>query len=829
VARCPPIECCTADDFEAARNLQNEWTELAKKDEGLIKDSRVSLASCLYVVLKGRETKETSFPPPPPPSSPGVQVPITADIIQAYECPILKGFFQDVTNMFQSSKAHDWFQRLFRDENAAEQAFGCFKTLEANFIVGIMLFKKLKKIMRELKDKKFLTAAEVSELTYPCWVLFLILSRHMMQEGKCMDIFPCFKMLVACLRATLLCVLPKVSAGGSFARRKEDKQTLSNQIMQTACLTGDVVDLLGREVEEIEEATEKLLESESSWEGRGLKEWIKLLDKTLTAHLALQPLNLLDCRLLALREDLVDIEPSQASGRAGSNSDQDVSDARTVSSNAPSSPSKAQSLHGEARTSSDPIFRTPERPVKHAKMSDPPPTPVSQAQEDHVWFSRFLMGEGVEPDARLTGFLEACTPPAGEKIRKSLAMLMDKLGMQKEQRDLATRMCWKILRTICMREEERKKLSSLSVMLHEEALLKGIVAFTCEIVSFLNFSSSLHLSFILEKVDISEFELLVFIENFLYLMEVKKFRLSYGINHHVRDIQNRIVESEGWKRGSPLLRYLQKEELAEAFARSLNDFNQNKHSVPESPMRVSAHRSSSKKQEVANSAAAQEAEALQIRVSERQLSAFAGRLWVRAVEVLECMYRHLRSSGMTSKSFNRAYAVMKRILETPSARTLMIDRNLHQIILCVLFGACKSEGELNVTFKVLVCQHKAAYNTQDSDRLYWNVLLDENKLGNIIEFYNQKIVPTCKEFVQSDIHDFSSTTPPSSPFSVKKYVRRNVTISPMLQDRVISISMSPRTNRLMTYESSNGVLREEEDEASKRNKRQKPMEKDVER
>eukprot|EP00960_Hanusia_phi_P052634 761556-Hanusia_phi.AAC.1 len=85
------------------------------------------------------------------------------------------------------------------------------------------------------------------------------------------------------------------------------------------------------------------------------------------------------------------------------------------------------------------------------------------------------------------------------------------------------------------------------------------------------------------------------------------------------------------------------------------------------------------------------------------------------------------------------------------------------IILCVLFGACKSEGELNVTFKVLVCQHKAAYNTQDSDRLYWNVLLDENKvsskhvfpqffrhltaasqLGNIIEFYNQKIVPTCK-------------------------------------------------------------------------------------
>eukprot|EP00960_Hanusia_phi_P052635 761556-Hanusia_phi.AAC.2 len=677
VARCPPIECCTADDFEAARNLQNEWTELAKKvllvlilnlaswpysrsveqDEGLIKDSRVSLASCLYVVLKGRETKETSFPPPPPPSSPGVQVPITADIIQAYECPILKGFFQDVTNMFQSSKAHDWFQRLFRDENAAEQAFGCFKTLEANFIVGIMLFKKLKKIMRELKDKKFLTAAEVSELTYPCWVLFLILSRHMMQEGKCMDIFPCFKMLVACLRATLLCVLPKVSAGGSFARRKEDKQTLSNQIMQTACLTGDVVDLLGREVEEIEKATEKLLESESSWEGRGLKEWIKLLDKTLTAHLALQPLNLLDCRLLALREDLVDIEPSQASGRAGSNSDQDVSDARTVSSNAPSSPSKAQSLHGEARTSSDPIFRTPERPVKHAKMSDPPPTPVSQAQEDHVWFSRFLMGEGVEPDARLTGFLEACTPPAGEKIRKSLAMLMDKLGMQKEQRDLATRMCWKILRTICMREEERKKLSSLSVMLHEEALLKGIVAFTCEIVSFLNFSSSLHLSFILEKVDISEFELLVFIENFLYLMEVKKFRLSYGINHHVRDIQNRIVESEGWKRGSPLLRYLQKEELAEAFARSLNDFNQvglnlvvivlavdfcntvicllmhsylvpcllpmfvpepqleqNKHSVPESPMRVSAHRSSSKKQEVANSAAAQEAEALQIRV-----------------------------------------------------------------------------------------------------------------------------------------------------------------------------------------------------------------------
>mmetsp|Transcript_12378 Transcript_12378/g.43094 ORF Transcript_12378/g.43094 Transcript_12378/m.43094 type:complete len:91 (-) Transcript_12378:109-381(-) len=84
----------------------------------------------------------------------------------------------------------------------------------------------------------------------------------------------------------------------------------------------------------------------------------------------------------------------------------------------------------------------------------------------------------------------------------------------------------------------------------------------------------------------------------------------------------------------------------------------------------------------------------------------------------------------------------------------------------------------------------------------------------------------CQEFVHSDIHDLSSTTPPSSPFSVKKYVRRNVTISPMLQDRVISISMSPKTNRLMTYESSRVGMREgEEHEQNLRlNKRQKPME-----
>lgn len=41
----------------------------------------------------------------------------------------------------------------------------------------------------------------------------------------------------------------------------------------------------------------------------------------------------------------------------------------------------------------------------------------------------------------------------------------------------------------------------------------------------------------------------------------------------------------------------------------------------------------------------------------------------------------------------------------------MQDRHLHQLVMCVIFGACKIEGDNEVTFKKIIAEHRFAFET----------------------------------------------------------------------------------------------------------------------
>ena len=180
----------------------------------------------------------------------------------------------------------------------------------------------------------------------------------------------------------------------------------------------------------------------------------------------------------------------------------------------------------------------------------------------------------------------------------------------------------------------------------------------------------------------------------------------------------------------------------------------------------------------------------------KQLTSVARGLWRRVSKVITQLCRALQVS---ESSLNRALKVANRIMCSIKARELLYDRHLHQLLMCVVFAACRVEDPDKVLFRKIINQHHALYaHLQLNEQIYWMLeigpaanqtglrhvsvcsactgvilpglcssvcrqrflcgewlLLAAHRVtqtcaGNLIEFYNKKFIPLCKEFVLED-------------------------------------------------------------------------------
>ena len=74
-----------------------------------------------------------------------------------------------------------------------------------------------------------------------------------------------------------------------------------------------------------------------------------------------------------------------------------------------------------------------------------------------------------------------------------------------------------------------------------------------------------------------------------------------------------------------------------------------------------------------------------------------------------------------------------------------------QVLLCVIFGACKVEQQDPVlSFKNIISVHRSAFDVPNDDSLYWHVRGPRcDQEVNVIEFYNSTFIPECKELLCS--------------------------------------------------------------------------------
>ena len=226
------------------------------------------------------------------------------------------------------------------------------------------------------------------------------------------------------------------------------------------------------------------------------------------------------------------------------------------------------------------IFRTPDRPVKLADIA-PPATPLTAMQRDHAWLSCLLLKAQGAEDADLERFLTACGDGGATKaaVITRANEIAAKLQVAAHVQDAGKKIYYQLLRDICLKEEQRLKRSAFPGLLRDGKMHGALLALCFELVLHVYEPLALPFPGVLTRLKVSEFELLVMIENVNLVLDQEPhssafqephgsaLSMSDGIRRHVRSLQAQIVESQAWKSGSILLAYLDEPLLAAVFNR----------------------------------------------------------------------------------------------------------------------------------------------------------------------------------------------------------------------------------------------------------------------
>jgi len=474
---------------------------LRLEQEGAAKVStQVRYVSCLFWVLSARQERATPAADGDAPKAPSLHTLLRTADIPVYD------FFMQTTQLGRVADKLSIFKELLPSEGACKRLLKAFTTVEVHFIILIILFSKLKKIVEDLVPEE----SRREKLHCATWLLFL----NVQSVHKSFDMFPAFCLCVASLHAVLAsakgidpCVFDEPDEAETSAERAA-RTEWSESVLTKACTEKSVVDEVKRATSKVckewqeifgrsrIKSKEPAAKSKGCQAGCMAEEEVEAscgcLSEELNSKLASLPLAQLDGRILLDSPHLVERKKgsgsSPASGAVSSAAEaisgmrSAVDATRSALQNSfvdhgacpPGSPSKVEDAA---------IFRTPDRPTRTMRPALPA-TPITTMERDHAWLCRFLDGALGEKDPNLERFLAGC----GDKNEtrdavvgradQVAAMLADAAEVQ----DMGKRFYYWLLRDICLKEEQRLKRSNFGPLLKDEKMHRALLAFCFEVL-----------------------------------------------------------------------------------------------------------------------------------------------------------------------------------------------------------------------------------------------------------------------------------------------------------------------------------------------------------
>jgi hypothetical protein len=435
----------------------------------------VRYVSCLFWVLSARQERA-----PPAADGAALKVPSLHELLRTANVPVYD-FFMQTTHLGRVADKLSIFKELLPADGACKRLLKAFTTVEVHFIILIIIFSKLKKIVEDIVPEE----SRRERLNHATWLLFL----NVQSVHKSFDMFPAFCLCVASLHAVL-------------AARTE----WSESVLTKACLETSVVNEVKRANSKVCKEWLNLFgsahDSKSRSKGKEtmakrtggsaggcmaeeeVEESCACLSEELNNKLQSLPLAQLDGRILLDSPHLVDRKKGSGSSPGDASSAAEaISGMRNAGESTrtmvyqmgpPGSPSKVEDAA---------IFRTPDRPTRPIRPA-PPATPITTMQQDHAWLSRFLEGAQGERDPDLVRFLAGCgdNNETRDAVVRRADQIATKLVDADNAQDMGKRFYYWLLREICLKEELRLKRSNFGPLLKDERMHRALLAFCFEVI-----------------------------------------------------------------------------------------------------------------------------------------------------------------------------------------------------------------------------------------------------------------------------------------------------------------------------------------------------------
>lgn len=199
-----------------------------------------------------------------------------------------------------------------------------------------------------------------------------------------------------------------------------------------------------------------------------------------------------------------------------------------------------------------------------ASSCKPPPTPVSITMTTAKWLRTVIVPLSAEPSPELQRFFQLCDRNTASDVKNRADIIlaaifqagnwrgaretgsMDNLWAIQRRLE-ALKLYYKALGTICKAESQRLRAHHLA-FLSNERFHRCMLACSAELVLASHKTVTMTFPAVLEPTGITAFDLSKVIENFVRHEET----LPRELKRHLNSIEERILESMAWEKGSSM-------------------------------------------------------------------------------------------------------------------------------------------------------------------------------------------------------------------------------------------------------------------------------------
>ncbi|KAK1311419.1 Retinoblastoma-related protein [Acorus calamus] len=454
------------------------------------------------------------------------------------------------------------------------------------------------------------------------------------------------------------------------------------------------------------------------------------------------------------------------------------------------------------------------------------PTPVSTAMTTAKWLRNVISPLPSNPSGELGRFFSSCDKDVTNEITRRASIILGAIfpnsylgersgtsvmdNLWAEQRKMeALKLYYRVLEAICRAESQPSNGNNLNLLLTNERFHRCMLACSAELVLATHKTVTMMFPAVLERTGITAYDLSKVIEGFVRHEE----SLPKELRRHLNNLEERLLESMAWEKGSSMYNSLiiAKPALAAEINRiglladpipSLDAIAMN-HDVPAAglfPLPAIKHEISPDKNSGTSSpkrlcteyrnvlvernfftspikdrvsslksrSAFQSAFASPTRpnpagggetCAEAGMNVFTSKILKLAAVRVRNLAERLH---LSQQVVERVYFLVQQILSLQT--TLFFNRHIDQIILCSLYGVAKI-SQLNLTFKEIISSYRRQPHCKPqvfrSVFIAWPLTHRSGRTGkehvDIITFYNEIFIPSVRPLLV-DLDSGASTS-----------------------------------------------------------------------